>query len=747
MITSEIFVAYAQCQLKSYSLLCTNKEPIPNEYISILNERAHKTRLSYFNKINQKFPNVRPYFSHEMQKGTTPLIDINLEVEDLSAYVDVLTKSENTIPYNIYIPTIIIGAHKIHKEHRLQLAFVSYVLSKIQKQKPNFGNIVGGNKKIHRIKTEFLYKDVEQFLRKLRKWKSGQVEPPPVILNRHCPYCIFQQECELEAKKKDHLSLLRGMSEKEIITQNKRGIFTVTQFSYTYRPRKNRKGHQNRKYYHSLKALSIRNKKIYIVELPAIPKSKTQIFFDVEGIPDQDFYYLIGVVVIEGFSTKQYSFGADDKKDELKIYKEFLEILKNYNDFTLFHYGSFDSQFLIKMNKKYDDNESAVERLKHIQANSINVLSMIYGKIYFPTCSNSLKDIAKYLGWKWSEANATGLKSLVWRHQWDNSHEPYLNKKLVQYNSDDCHALKNLVETITKISRNDFSFGEEIVPIDEIPNESTYKFGRNQYQFQELEFVNSCAYFDYQREKVFFRDQNKKSSKAKAKKKIACKYHVNKKIEIPIPSNCNRCNSSELYRHGRKYKTVWDIKFFNFGVKRCVLKYSTSRVRCRSCGSAFPPSEFHEIKSKYGYNLYIWIVYQIIVLRQTYNRIQQNLWEIFRYRFGSQICQKSKYIIADYYFSTYQQILNKLKNGKLIHADETSVNIRGKNSYVWVVTSLEEVLYIYSPTREGNTLNEILQGFSGVLVSDFYTAYDSFECAQQKCLIHLIRDINAVVSG
>jgi hypothetical protein len=116
-----------------------------------------------------------------MQKGTTPLIDINLEVEDLSAYVDVLTKSENTIPYNIYIPTIIIGAHKIHKEHRLQLAFVSYVLSKIQKQKPNFGNIVGGNKKIHRIKTEFLYKDVEQFLRKLRKWKSGQVEPPPVI--------------------------------------------------------------------------------------------------------------------------------------------------------------------------------------------------------------------------------------------------------------------------------------------------------------------------------------------------------------------------------------------------------------------------------------------------------------------------------------------------------------------------------------------------------------------------------------
>jgi hypothetical protein len=29
-----------------------------------------------------------------------------------------------------------------------------------------------------------------------------------------------------------------------------------------------------------------------------------------------------------------------------------------------------------------------------------------------------------------------------------------------------------------------------------------------------------------------------------------------------------------------------------------------------------------------------------------------------------------------------------------------------------------------------------------VLVSDFFTAYDSIECPQQKCLIHLIRDMN-----
>src|SRR5512135_1006516 len=37
----------------------------------------------------------------------------------------------------------------------------------------------------------------------------------------------------------------------------------------------------------------------------------------------------------------------------------------------------------------------------------------------------------------------------------------------------------------------------------------------------------------------------------------------------------------------------------------------------------------------------------------------------------------------------------------------------------------------------------LLHGFAGVLVTDFYPAYDSMGCAQQKCLVHLIRDLNA----
>jgi hypothetical protein len=55
---------------------------------------------------------------------------------------------------------------------------------------------------------------------------------------------------------------------------------------------------------------------------------------------------------------------------------------------------------------------------------------------------------------------------------------------------------------------------------------------------------------------------------------------------------------------------------------------------------------------------------------------------------------------------------------------------------------MNEVAYICTGTREGGYIKELLKDFKGVLVSDFYAAYDSINCPQQKCLIHLIRDIN-----
>src|SRR5438128_10955353 len=44
-------------------------------------------------------------------------------------------------------------------------------------------------------------------------------------------------------------------------------------------------------------------------------------------------------------------------------------------------------------------------------------------------------------------------------------------------------------------------------------------------------------------------------------------------------------------------------------------------------------------------------------------------------------------------------------------------------------------------TREATIAHEFLINYNGILISDFYPGYDSVRCRQQKCWVHLIRDL------
>lgn len=78
----------------------------------------------------------------------------------------------------------------------------------------------------------------------------------------------------------------------------------------------------------------------------------------------------------------------------------------------------------------------------------------------------------------------------------------------------------------------------------------------------------------------------------------------------------------------------------------------------------------------------------------------------------------------------------------MAHTDETSAKLREGGGYVWVLATAQEVVYMYHESREGSFIQEILRDFHGVLVSDFYAAYEGVACSRQKCLVHLIRDLN-----
>jgi hypothetical protein len=150
------------------------------------------------------------------------------------------------------------------------------------------------------------------------------------------------------------------------------------------------------------------------------------------------------------------------------------------------------------------------------------------------------------------------------------------------------------------------------------------------------------------------------------------------------------------------------------------------------------------MSSGYGRGLCGWVVYCSISLRQTNEAIGEALEEWFVVRFGRCYASKIRQRAVERYRVTYESLLAALRSGPVVHADETKVPIKGAagSGYVWAFASPDTAVYVYAPTRSGDTARETLSGFPGVLVSDFFAAYDSLDCPQQKCLIHLIRDLN-----
>jgi predicted RecB family nuclease len=254
-----------------------------------------------------------------------------------------------------FVPIRFVFRNKLTRDDRLLLAFDALVLSQVLGREVSLGKIIHGDDHATlRVKTSALTSDVRKRIDKLATLLSNPT-PPDLVLNRHCAECEFQARCRKIAVEKDDLSLLARMSAKERKDLHSKGIFTVTQLSYTFRPRRRPKKLRDKreKYHHSLKALAIREKKIHIVGSPELEIEGTPVYLDVEGLPDRDFYYLIGVRIGNGESAVQHSLWADTVEDDGRIWREFLAILDSIEKPVLIHYGSYETGFLKWMSQHY----------------------------------------------------------------------------------------------------------------------------------------------------------------------------------------------------------------------------------------------------------------------------------------------------------------------------------------------------------------------------------------------------------
>ena len=414
----------------------------------------------------------------------------------------------------------------------------------------------------------------------------------------------------------------------------------------------------------------------------------------------------------------------------------------------LIHYGSYETTFLNRMSERHGkptENRRAVEAIEK----PLNILSVMFTQIYFPTYANGLKSIASSLGFKWFGSITSGVQAIIWRHLWVGSNAPQAKEALVAYNTQDCHALETVAKTIERLGHpptepSDGNCADSAVFTDSLIEKRTF-FRRFASPVIELEQINKAARWNYQRERIYIRsDEGIRRTQRRERKERTVRGRINKVVQYPEPIVCPRCHH-RTKRRDCPPSTLYDIRFGQFGVKRWAVTYEYRSAWCSYCNFYSGRPKGFRLHSQYGRNLIAFVVFQVIGLCIPQQTVAEFLNRVFGMRIPECTVNGFKASAARHYDETRQRIMTEIVKGNLIHADETRIVLKGKPAYVWVFATFREVVYFYSETREGDLLEKLLNEFKGVLVSDFYAAYDSMPCAQQKCLIHLMRDLNDAV--
>ncbi len=434
LFDDSVFTAFLLCSTKAY-LRSKGEIGTPSGFDHHIADReltyrqlaaaALLTQIPEAEILNAPFINLRT-----LRQGKLLILNAGMMVSDLSTTIDAVRRVNGTslLGTFCYEPIKFSFWKKPSKFDKLLLAFHSLVIGELQGHTPTHGSLVfGPNFQQQRIKLQTLQSRVRRLLRNIR---SSLDSPPTLILNQHCTTCEFRARCRQIAESADNLSLLGGISESEIAKHNRNGIFTVNQLSYTFRYRRPSKRAKRPAKPHnfSLQALALRTKKVHVHGKPSISEADSAIYFDVEGLPDSDFHYLIGMLRVQEDAAEYQSFWAESEQEQAGIFQQFADTVLTSPNFQLYHYGSYDTTALKRARKFCAPNYET--KLNKLVDSSTNVLSVVHSHFYFPTYSYTLKDIATYLGFNWSSPDASGIQSIIWREQWDETGDPRLKSRL-----------------------------------------------------------------------------------------------------------------------------------------------------------------------------------------------------------------------------------------------------------------------------------------------------------------------------
>jgi predicted RecB family nuclease len=176
------------------------------------------------------------------------------------------------------------------------------------------------------------------------------------------------------------------------------------------------------------------------------PDVETELFFDIESDPTQDFVYLHGFWVRDksGERFKKTVATAVSPDAEKIAWADAIDLIQKYTNASsaIYYYSAYEKSTYRRLSRKYPEviTESEVDSIFD-HTNVIDLYTdFVHKHTDWPLGSYGIKAIAQYLGFQWRDETPSGALSIQWYNDFlATGDDSYLNRVL-EYNEDDCKA-------------------------------------------------------------------------------------------------------------------------------------------------------------------------------------------------------------------------------------------------------------------------------------------------------------------
>ena len=183
--------------------------------------------------------------------------------------------------------------------------------------------------------------------------------------------------------------------------------------------------------------------------------------------------------------------------------------------------------------------------------------------------------------------------------------------------------------------------------------------------------------------------------------------------------------------------------------KTTVFKEVTESKWCGQCKKMVSSTSEKALPgSDIGLNTTIEMAYLWVMCALSFPRIRDLFINFRTLRLSTAGISRIMIRLSDILQPVYDEILNDVRQGTKIWADETGWRIKGKLWWLWIFANERSAYYWPDKTRGGPVVTRLLgEVFLGLLIVDGWHAYTKISCDRQTCMAHVFRKIRAFIDA